>query len=195
MFLSSLFDWSERCSTLAPRSEEELVTNTLTLELSAQLKRAEKMHRERAVECKRLKQGVDYSWLMAQPKLGYQIPPGEQLELQELCSKIKPSQCGPLILRFRKLIREFESEVPEIPRIFRLTLLDFIEQEQEEEARRILMRQMESKRGHSLSGLTLRSRLKINPFCQEEGIKEAGTGLLAARRVRSMPEFNIREDN
>ncbi|XP_048380834.1 protein RD3-like [Stegostoma tigrinum] len=192
MFLSSLFDWSEHCLALTPRTEEELVTNTLTLELGLQLKRAEKIHRERTAECKRLKQGVDYSWLMAQPKVDYRIPPGEQLELQELCSKIKPSQCGPLILRFRKLIREFESDLSEIPRIFRLTLLDFIEQEEEEEAQRILRRQADSKRGNSLSALTLRTRLKINPFCQDS-IKESGTGLLAARRVRSMPEFNIRE--
>ncbi|GCB86069.1 hypothetical protein scyTo_0026701 [Scyliorhinus torazame] len=105
MFLSSMFDWNDRCSVLTPRTEEELVTNTLTLELSAQLKRAEKMQRERLAECKRLKQGVDYSWLMAQPKHGFVIPQGEQLELQGLCAKVKPSQCGPFILRYRPVIR------------------------------------------------------------------------------------------
>ncbi|XP_067877786.1 protein RD3-like [Heterodontus francisci] len=194
MFLSSLFNRNDDCSSLAPRSEEELVTNTLTLELSSQLKRAEKLYRERQAEGKKLKQGVDYTWLMEQPRFCYQIPAGEQLKLEELCSKIKPSQCGPLILRFRKLVQEFDAEVYEIPRIFRLTLLDFIEQEEEEEARRVLRRQLESKRGNSLSVLIFRSRLKINAFRHEESIQEEGPGPIPARRVRSMPEFNLQED-
>ncbi|XP_078062587.1 protein RD3 isoform X2 [Mustelus asterias] len=195
MFLSAIFDWTDRYSVLRSRTEEELVTHTLTLELTAQMKRAERMHRERQAEDKRLKQGVDYSWLVAQPKHSYQIPTGEQLELEELCSKIKPSQCGPLILRFRKLVREFECELHEIPRIFRLTLMDFIEQEEEEEARQILRRQADSKRGNSLSVPTLRSRLRIYPFWQEGSYQDGMPGLLSARRVRSMPEFNIGEDN
>ncbi|XP_041037766.1 protein RD3-like [Carcharodon carcharias] len=195
MFFSSIFHLNDRHLGLTPPTEEELVTNTLTLELSSQLKRAEKMHRERLAEWKRAKQGVDYSWLMAQPRHGYQISPQEQLELEELCSKIKPSQCGPFILRFRRLVQEFESEAPEIPRVFRLALLDFIEQEEEEEARQILRRQAMGERRNSLSILTWRCRLKINPFQREDHMQEAALGLPVTRRAKSLPEFNVRGDN
>ncbi|XP_078389128.1 protein RD3-like [Cetorhinus maximus] len=195
MFLSSIFHSDDRRLGLTPPTEGELVTHTLTLELSSQLKRAEKMHRERLAEWKRAKQGVDYSWLVAQPRRGYQVSPQEQLELEELCSKIKPSQCGPFILRFRRLVRGFESEAPEIPRVFRLALLDFIEQEEEEEARQILRRQAEGKRRNSLSILTWRCRLKFNPFPREDRMQEEAPGLPVARRTKSLPKFNLRGDN
>lgn len=82
------------------RSPEELVTKMLMLELGFLVKRTERLRQERATENRRRSSCVDYSWLAAAPqKSSYEIPPGEILELQDLCAKIPPSQCGPLILR------------------------------------------------------------------------------------------------
>ncbi|XP_062895300.1 protein RD3-like [Mobula hypostoma] len=193
MFLSSVFGWSERCPAGSRRPRPDLVPDTLTLELSWQLKRAERLWRERQAEGRRLRTGADYSWLSALPRRAYQLPPVEELELRELCSRIKPFQCGPVILSFRKLVHEFEPEVHEVPRLFRSALLDFIEREEEEEMpeRRVPQQQLGRKWQHGLSLITLRSRLRINPFCQEA----SELGQVTARRARSMPEFDVREDD
>lgn len=103
MFLAGLFGWNDSGNSaqkLAPRSSEEMVTETLMLELGSHLKRAEKHQRERFVEYRRVKSGVDYTWLASVPRQGFEITPGEQLELRDICSKISPSQCGPAILRY-----------------------------------------------------------------------------------------------
>lgn len=99
MFLwSSVF--SKEPQVPGQRSPEELVTNMLMLELGSLLKHTERLRQERAMENRRRSSSVDYSWLAAPPhKSSYEIPAGEMLELQDLCAKVSPSQCGPLILR------------------------------------------------------------------------------------------------
>lgn len=102
MFLAGLFGWNDPDGSpakLAPRSSAELVEETLMLELGSHLKRAEKQQRERLIEYRRVKNGVDYTWLASVPRQGYEVSPGDQLELRDICSKISPSQCGPVILR------------------------------------------------------------------------------------------------
>ncbi|XP_043931352.1 protein RD3-like [Protopterus annectens] len=194
MFLATLFGWNEGCSQPTHRSTEELVTETLMVELSSHVKRLEKMQRERIMEYHKLKAGVDYSWLITLPRQGYEIAPGEMLELRDICSKIKPAQCGPVILRFRKLVTEYEPEVYELSRIFHSVLQDFIEQEEKDEARRMMDYRFQKQRAKSLAFVGLKSRLKINPFKNEaQTISETEPGLTVARRTRSMPEFNTSE--
>ncbi|XP_014354249.1 protein RD3-like [Latimeria chalumnae] len=193
MFLSGLFGWTEGCPKPSPRTTTELVTETLMLELSIHLKRSEKLHRERAIEYRRVKSGVDYSWLISPPRQGFELAPGEMLELQELCSQIKPTHCGPALLRFRKLVTEYEPEVQEVPRIFRSVLQDFTAQAEEEEERLLMQANWEKNRTKSLSFLTFKSRIRINPF-KNENQGQLETGLIAARRVRSMPEFSTTEE-
>lgn len=83
------------------RSPAEMVTHTLMQELGSLLKRTKRLCQERAAEIRRRSSCVDYSWLaVTQQKPSYEIMPGELLELQELCLKIPPSQCGPVILRW-----------------------------------------------------------------------------------------------
>lgn len=79
-----------------------MVVETLMMELSWQMKQAEKQQRERENEYRRMKTGVDYGWLVSYPKHGYDISPGERLQLEDMCSKIHPSYCGPVILRYSK---------------------------------------------------------------------------------------------
>ncbi|XP_059810803.1 protein RD3-like [Hypanus sabinus] len=191
MFRSSVFGWTERCPAGSRWPRPDLVADTLTLELSWQLKRAERLWRGRQAECRRLRAGADYSWLRAPPRCDYQLPPAEQLELRELSSRIKPSQCGPVILSFRKLVREFDPEVQEVPRLFRSTVLEFIERDEEETSQRWVPQQLGRKWEQGRSLITLRSRLRIHPFCQEA----PGPGQVTARRARSMPEFDLREED
>lgn len=86
------------------RSTEELVTNTLMLELGAMVKRTERIRLEQATEGRRRRRSssstADYSWLAdkstPQP---YELMPNDLLELQNLCAKVPPVKCGPLIVR------------------------------------------------------------------------------------------------
>lgn len=106
-----MFPWSAVFS-LEPkvpgqRSTEELVTNTLMLELGAMVKRTERIRLERATEGRRRRRSssttADYSWLASTPTpQPYELTPNDLLELQDLCAKIPPAQCGPLIVRWER---------------------------------------------------------------------------------------------
>ncbi len=106
LLLSQMFPWSAVFS-LEPkvpgqRTSEELVTNTLMLELGAMVKRTERIQLEKAVETRRRRNSssADYSWLAgSQPHVPYELTPGDVLELQDLCAQIPPPQCGPVIVR------------------------------------------------------------------------------------------------
>ncbi|XP_048853878.1 protein RD3-like [Brienomyrus brachyistius] len=207
-----MFSWSAgfcmEAQVPAQRSPEELVTNTLMLELGMLLKRADRLHQERGTDARRRRSSVDYSWLaVAHQKPPYEPSPGELLELRGLCAKIRPSRCGPVILRLRKLVAEFEPDAHEVPRILRMILLDIVEEEeqskdQEEQAAGC----SEKRRSKSLSFVTLRSRflgvaLGGSCLCQPRearlwpGEDDDGGGPhfsagVMTRRVRSMPEMS-----
>ncbi|XP_048884360.1 RD3 domain-containing protein [Brienomyrus brachyistius] len=168
-----MFPWSAVLS-VAPkvsgqRSTEELVTNTLMLELGALVKRAERIRQERAMQVRRRSSAVDYTWLAdSSPKLAFEISPREVLELQNLCTKIPPSQCGPIILKFRKLVAEFEPDVHEVPSLFRSLLRDCLDEEEERDLSGAEMQARASRwstqRSRSLSFVSFRSRFLFNPF-------------------------------
>ncbi|XP_036378994.1 protein RD3-like [Megalops cyprinoides] len=208
-----MFPWSAIFSSEpqvpGQRSPEELVTNNLMLELGALLKRTERLRQERASEVRKRRSSVDYSWLAAPPpKQPFELTPGEVLELQDLCAKIRPSQCGPVILRFRKLVTEFEPDVNEVPRIFRSVLNDCLDEDEigMEEDERAQASRWEKQRSKSLSYVTFRSKLRINPFrgglkghdeeawtCDEEDDVPVGV-VGRTRRVRSMPDMTPIEE-
>uniref|UniRef100_A0A8C1P2N5 Uncharacterized protein n=1 Tax=Cyprinus carpio TaxID=7962 RepID=A0A8C1P2N5_CYPCA len=95
----SWFSWNEPYYRSPRREPSEVVTDTLMLELSWQMKEAERLQRERDNEYRRLKSGVDYSWLMSTPRSSFDISQGERLGLEDLCSKVPPSYCGSVIQR------------------------------------------------------------------------------------------------
>ncbi|KAE8607571.1 hypothetical protein XENTR_v10011214 [Xenopus tropicalis] len=195
MFLAGLFGWNDTEGTamkLVPKSSSELVTETLMLELGSHIKRSERQQRERLIEYRRVKSGVDYTWLASIPRQAYQISPGDQLELRDICSKITPSQCGQVILRFRRLMLEFEPEGGEIPRLFRSVLQDFVEQEEQRKKQQDV-RWDKRRRAKSLATFSFKPpRLRVNPFQLEETYgSDTETELAASGRARSksMPEF------
>ncbi|CAL8301894.1 unnamed protein product [Arctogadus glacialis] len=169
-----MFPWSAVFS-LEPkvpgrRSSEELVTNTLMLELGAIVKRTERIRLERASEGRRRRSSAsstaNYSWLATAPAPPpYELTPGDLLELQELCSKVLPSQCGPLIVRFRRLVSQMEPEVQEVARLFRTVLRDCVEEQAGEDTSDahapIFEKQHRSK---SLSFVHFRSRFRTGPL-------------------------------
>ncbi|KAG7321348.1 hypothetical protein KOW79_015763 [Hemibagrus wyckioides] len=195
-----------------------MVAHTLMQELGSLLKRTERFCQVRAAQIRRRNSCVDYSWLAATPqKPSYEIMPGELLELQELCLKIPPSQCGPVILRLRKLVRELEPEVTEVPRLFRLVLCDCLDEQHQDltfrdrslRARAIFWSQHRSKSAFSI-GLSSHQCLKKHwsrgavgqnreTLCEEDEAwakdEELGMVVPLRRRVRSMPDFTSIEES
>nr|XP_017208550.1 protein RD3-like [Danio rerio] len=202
MFLwSSVF--SKEPQVPCHRSPEELVTNMLMLELGSLVKRTERLHQERAMETRRRKSSVDYSWLASVPqRSSREISPGEKLELQDLCAKIPPSQCGPLILRLRKMVTELEPEVSEVSRVFRAVLCNYLD-EMEEGAAMEKALKVRVSRSKSMSVINLRSRLRISPLWsrstagrddEDPGTEEDEDKIYRNRRIRSMPHISIVEE-
>uniref|UniRef100_A0A8C2Q0Z4 Protein RD3-like n=1 Tax=Cyprinus carpio TaxID=7962 RepID=A0A8C2Q0Z4_CYPCA len=204
MFLwSSVF--SKEPQVPGQRSPEELVTNMLMLELGSLVKRTERLRQERATENRRRSSCVDYSWLAAPPqKSSYEIPAGEILELQDLCAKVSPSQCGPLVLRLRKVVIEVEPEVTEVSRLFRSVLCNFLDEVEEGEARERALKARAS-RSKSMSVINLGSRIRISPLWsgvtvrrdaedQAEEDDEDEDNIHRNRRIRSMPDISVVEE-
>uniref|UniRef100_A0A672GZW2 Zgc:162144 n=2 Tax=Salarias fasciatus TaxID=181472 RepID=A0A672GZW2_SALFA len=170
-----MFPWSAVFS-LEPkvpgqRTTEELVTNTLMLELGAMVKRTERIRLERATEGRRRRRSssstADYSWLATAPTpQPYELTPNDLLELQDLCAKIPPAQCGPVIVRFRRLVSQMEPEVHEVPRLFRSVLRDCVEEMNTNEdiqaqPETVYEKQQRSK---SLSFVTFRTKFRTGHF-------------------------------
>ncbi|XP_035524919.1 RD3 domain-containing protein [Morone saxatilis] len=203
------------------RSTEELVTNTLMLELGAMVKRTERIRLERATEGRRRRRSssstADYSWLASNPTpQPYELTPNDLLELQDLCARIPPAQCGPLIVRFRRLVSQMEPEVHEVPRLFRTVLHDCVDEvnSNEDVQEPVIEKQQRSK---SLSFDTFRSKFRTGHFFkgmrgsrgnlqQEvdwsdeeeedgEGEEEAIRARARKGRSRSMPEISPMEQS
>ncbi|XP_078116582.1 protein RD3 [Sander vitreus] len=223
-----MFPWSAVFS-LEPkvpgqRTSQELVTNTLMLELGAMVKRTERIRLERATEGQRRRRSssatADYSWLATAPMpQPYELTPNDLLELQDLCAKIPPAQCGPLIVRFRRLVSQMEPEVHEVPRLFRSMLRECLDEVNENEdvptQDAIFDKQQRSK---SLSFVTFRTKFctgqffkgssirgsrgnleqQVDWFDEEEdgeGEEEAIKARATKGRSRSMPEITPMEQS
>ncbi|XP_052393441.1 protein RD3 [Carassius gibelio] len=201
MFLwSSVF--SKEPQVPGQRSPEELVTNMLMLELGSLVKRTERLRQERTTENRRRSSSVDYSWLAAPPqKSSYEIPAGEILELQDLCAKVSPSQCGPLVLRLRKEVVEVEPEVSEVSRLFRSVLCNFLDEAEEGEATLQRALKTRTNRSKSMSVINLGSRIRIRPLWSRVTVRrdaeeddEDEDNIHRNRRIRSMPDISVVEE-
>ncbi|XP_041814818.1 protein RD3 [Chelmon rostratus] len=213
--MASWFSWNEPYYRSPRRDPADVVTDTLMLELSWQLKEADRQHRERENEYRRLKTGVDYSWLANTPRPSYSISTGEKLGLEDLCSKVPPPCCGMIILKFREAMQANEPEAQEVSSLFRSVLLESLDQLKEEQEAQRLARQWNNKRAMSMSLMNFRSRIKINPFGSTVGLTSTvaeGAGLSDLKtvsedvergmegeerlqRVWSMPDFRYKGTN
>ncbi|CAB1342693.1 unnamed protein product [Coregonus sp. 'balchen'] len=160
--MASWFGWSSEPDYRSPRRDpSDVVTDTLMLELSWQLKEAERMQRERDNEYRRLQTGVDYSWLVNKPRNTYDVLPGERLGLEDLCSKV---------------VTENEPELQEVSALFRTVVLEALDRMREEQEAQRLSRQWNNKRAMSMSLINFKSRVKINPFGSTLGLTSTGGG-------------------
>ncbi|XP_071775221.1 protein RD3 [Centroberyx gerrardi] len=210
--MASWFSWNEPYYRSPRRDPADVVTDTLMVEFSWQLKEAERQQRERENEYRRLKTGVDYSWLVTTPRTSFNISTSERLGLEDLCSKVPPSCCGLVILKFREAMEANEPEVQEVSGLFRSVLLEALDRLKEEEEAQRLTRQWNNRRAMSVSLMNFRSRVKINPFGSTVGLTSAVADGAAisdlktvsedvergmdkeerAQRVWSMPEFRYK---
>ncbi|MEQ2316554.1 hypothetical protein AMECASPLE_033569 [Ameca splendens] len=176
-----MFPWSAVFS-LEPkvpgqRTTEELVTNTLMLELGAMVKRTERIRLERATEGRRRRRSssstADYSWLANTPNpQPYQLTPNDLLELQELCDKIPPAQCGPIIVRFRRMVSQMEPEVHEVPRLFRTVLRDCVDEVNgNEEVQAPNAFHEKQQRSKSLSFVNFRTKFRTGKMFKGSGLR------------------------
>ncbi|XP_068432649.1 protein RD3 [Clinocottus analis] len=207
--MASWFSWNEPYYRSPRRDPVDVVTDTLMLEFSWQLKEAERQQRERDNEYRRLKTGVDYGWLANTPRCSYNISTGERLGLEDLCSKVPPPCCGPVVLKFREALQANEPEVQEVSDLFRSVLLETLDNLKEEQEAQRLAHQWNNKRPVSMSLVNFRSRIKINPFGSTVGLTSVGTdgagmsdlktvsedvekGTERSQRVWSMPDFRYK---
>ncbi|AWP20184.1 putative protein RD3 [Scophthalmus maximus] len=189
--MASWFSWSEPYHPSPRRDPADVVTDTLMLEFGWQLKEAERHQKERENEYRRLKTGVDYSWLATTPRSSFSISTGERLGLEDLCSKAN------------------EPEVQEVSGLFRSVLMEALDHMKEEQEAQRLARQWNNRRAVSMSLVNFRSRIKINPFGSTVGLTSAaadGTGLgdlktvsedvergtEGEQRAWSMPDFRYK---
>ncbi|XP_076015604.1 protein RD3 [Genypterus blacodes] len=219
-----MFPWSAVFS-LEPkvpgqRSTEELVTNTLMLELGAMVKHTERVRLERAAHGRRRRSSsssnVNYTWLANTPSQhSYELTPNDLMELQDLCAKIPSSECGPVIARFRKHVKQVEPEVHEVPQLFRSVLRDCIDElsrgEEHQTPDAIFEKHQRSKSlsfvtfrskfcgGHLFKGSAMggsRGNLQQVDWCDEEHGEEEEVAIKARTRrgrSRSMPEISPME--
>ncbi|XP_035506077.1 RD3 domain-containing protein [Scophthalmus maximus] len=176
-----MFPWSAVFS-LEPkvpgqRTTEELVTNTLMLELGAMVKRTERIRLERMTEGRRRRRSssstADYSWLANAPtQQPYELTPNDLLDLQDLCARIPPAQCGPLIVRFRRLVLQMEPEVHEVARLFRSVLRECVD---EVNGNKYFQTQdpafEKQQRSKSLSFVSFRTKFRTGHFFKGGGMR------------------------
>lgn len=79
--------------------------------------------------------------------------------------------------RFRQVLTENEPEVQEVSGLFRAVLLETLERIQDEKEAQRLTRQWNNKRSISLSMLTFKSRMRINPFGSSVALTSSSSGL------------------
>ncbi|KAK2082595.1 hypothetical protein P7K49_040768 [Saguinus oedipus] len=91
MSLISWLRWNEAPSRLSSRSPAEMVLETLMMELTGQMREAERQQRERSNVVRKVCTGVDYSWLASTPRPTYDLSLSERLQLEDVCIKIHPS--------------------------------------------------------------------------------------------------------
>ncbi|XP_003422477.1 protein RD3 [Loxodonta africana] len=191
MSLIPWFRWNETSPRLSSQSPAEMVLETLMMELVAQMREAERLQWERSNTKRKVRTGVDYSWLASTPRPTYDLSPGERLQLEDVCAKIHPSYCGPTILRFRQLMVEHQPQVHEVARLFRSVLQEVLERMKQEEEVHKLTRQWSLRPRGSLALATFKTRARISPFASDIRTisEDVERDTPPPPRTWSMPEF------
>jgi len=100
------------------RNEHLVACDVLMTELDFHIKELEYIKQEQKQEERRLKTGVDYSWLMEVNTRGFEMSQMERLELEQLCCKVTGSEVTQVISLFRDSISR-DPPVEDLPFILR----------------------------------------------------------------------------
>ena len=176
MSLGSLFRSEQK-----PPIKDDTITSRecLIAELEFQMREAQHKKWEQEREEKR-KQGVpDYSWLVSTPPKYYEIPTLQQLELDELCSKVRPQESGKIIVNFRRIL-ERGPRVDEMPAVLKAIIKQTIQQRPPEES----LAGWVSRR--AISAVRTRT-VRVTPINVEETHEQR-----IQRRAMSLPDFRAR---
>ncbi|XP_036768379.1 protein RD3 [Manis pentadactyla] len=189
--------WNEAPPRLSSRSPAEMVLETLMMELAGQMRAAERQQWQRGHAVRKVCTGVDYSWLASAPRPTYDLSPGERLQLEAVCAKIRPSYCGPAILRFRQLVAEHEPEAREVSRLFRSVLQEVLERMKQEEEAHKLTRQWSLRPRGGLALATFKTRARIAPFASDIRTisEDVERDTPPPPRTWSMPEFLVPKED
>ncbi|XP_052779115.1 protein RD3-like [Mya arenaria] len=152
------------------KDEHMVIVDSLMLELEFHIREQEQILKDREQEERRRMTGVDYSWLVSAPVKQYEIPHLERLELEDLCYRVKPPECGKVISLFRDSILN-EPRVCDIPKILKACIRQVVEQRPKEET----LTDWVTKRTSSLINMKIRPSTKITPFHKESDDVESNT--------------------
>ncbi|KAH9503619.1 hypothetical protein Btru_066995 [Bulinus truncatus] len=178
----------------AERDEHLVACETLLSELEYHIKELDRLRQAQEQEERRLKTGVDYSWLMeSHPKL-YEIPQMERLELEELCYKVTGSECTHIITLFRDAISQ-EPRVEDLAYIMRSCVRKILDERPVPET----LTEWVARRTQSIANfslLRLRPPGKVMPASEPEDIEMQNNEVHEKKsRAMSVPNFLVhRED-
>ena len=102
MSLSGLF--RQQDPRIPAKPDGMVVRECLFNELETQMREVQQRQWAADQIERQRKQTVDYSWLVSSPPKYYSIPQLQQLELEDLCSKVRPAETGRIISQFRELV-------------------------------------------------------------------------------------------
>ena len=138
------------------KDSKVVVVDTILQELEYHIKELERLAHEKELDDRRRHTGVDYSWLISTAPKGFEIPQLQRLQLEELCYKIKPEECGRILSLFRDSI--YNEPLPShLPQIMRSCIIQIIEQRPKEDT----LTDWVSKRTLSLT--RIRPNPKVSP--------------------------------
>ena len=165
------------------------VTESLLMELDYHIQETCVSRREREMAQQREKTGVDYSWLASKAAKPYRMPQVERFEIEELCAKVLPAECGRVMEVFRISMAR-QPPANEVPRILRSIIIQVIEDRPRDEESSWI----------SKSLVNLRARANSNRITPaESGFEELEMGSSTSRSRRttqsvSEPVFTIHNE-
>lgn len=167
------------------RDEQVMIADSLMLELEFHIREIERMNRDHEQEERRQLTGVDYSWLVTVPVKSYDIPQLVRLDLDELCCRVKPRECGKVISLFRDSLLN-KPRVSDLPLIMRACIQQVLNERPREET----LTEWVTKRTVSLTNIKLRPHTKITPCDSDNDVESQSTIDTVCSRVENVsPTF------
>ncbi|XP_013381342.1 protein RD3 [Lingula anatina] len=165
------------------KNDSVMVAESLMSELDFQIHEAEELKFHKEQEARRQKTGVDYSWLVTTPPKTFKIPPGMRLELEQMASRVRPSECSTVLTSFRDALLQ-EPEVFEIPHIMRACIQHVLSRQPVPSETWV---DWVGRRTQSLSNIRLRSSPKVLPVQEEMELQRKPQDKCPSSQ--SMPDF------